>query len=110
MPREAKFSPAFHEVRPEMVPPHSFCQMRLPIRWASAGEISIAARAENPISVAMANDMNPPKYLATFEGRSSRRASPELDGCGFLSSVPDFISRPSGRFLTMKNLVIGITL
>src|SRR5437762_10912737 len=43
MPREAKFSPPFHEVRPEMVPPHSFCQIRLPIRWASAGEISIAA-------------------------------------------------------------------
>src|SRR5205823_12994197 len=52
----------------------------------------------------------PPKYLAILEGRSSSRASPELDGCGFLSSVPDFISRCSRRFLTMKNLVIGITL
>jgi len=84
--------------------------MRLPIRWASAEEISIAAWAENTISVAMANEMNPPKYLAILEGRSSSRASPELDGCGFLSSVPDFISRLSRRFLTMKNLVIGITL
>src|SRR5438477_2853226 len=110
MPREAKFSPTYHEVRPEMVPPHSFCQMRLPIRWASAEEISIAAWAENTISMAMANEMNPPKYLAILEGRSSSRASPELDGCGFLSSMPDFISRHSRRFLTMKNLIIGITL
>ena len=58
----------------------------------------------------MANEMNPPKYLAILEGRSSSRASPELDGCGFLSSMPDFISRLCRRFLTMKNLVIGITL
>ena len=37
-------------------------------------------------------------------------ATEDLDGCGFLSSVPDFISRRSRRLLTMKNLVIGITL
>src|SRR5205085_4475286 len=64
------------------------------------------------ISVATANDVIPPKSLAIFEDRSSSAASAasHLDGCGFLSSVPDFISRRPRRFLTMKNLVIGITL
>src|SRR5689334_12563856 len=112
MPREAKFSPAFHEVRPEIVPPHSLCQMRLPIRWASAGEISIPALAENTISMTIAIGAVPLKYLVTREARARNRTSlaSDLDGCGFLSSVPDFISRCSRRFPTMKNLVIGITL
>jgi FKBP-type peptidyl-prolyl cis-trans isomerase FklB len=112
MPREAKFSPAFHEVRPEIVPPHSLCQMRLPIRWASAGEISIPALAENTISMTIANGAVPLKYLVTLEARARNRTSlaSDLDGCGFLSSVPDFISRCFRRFPTMKNLVIGITL
>ncbi len=43
MPREAKFSPAFHEVRPAKVPLHSFCQIFFPMRRVSAGERSIAA-------------------------------------------------------------------
>jgi FKBP-type peptidyl-prolyl cis-trans isomerase FklB len=42
--------------------------------------------------------------------RPTNAATADLDGGGFLSSVPDFISRRSRRFLTMKNLVIGITL
>jgi FKBP-type peptidyl-prolyl cis-trans isomerase len=40
----------------------------------------------------------------------SAAATADLDGAGFLSSVPDFISRHSRRFLNMKNLVIGIML
>src|SRR5205814_5529056 len=43
MPSEAKFSPAFHEVRPSIVPLHSFCQIRFPMRRVSAGERLIAA-------------------------------------------------------------------
>src|SRR6187455_95029 len=31
IPREAKFSPAFHEVSPSRLPLHSFCQTRRPI-------------------------------------------------------------------------------
>ncbi len=36
MPSDAKFSPAFQLVSPSTVPPHSFCQTRLPIRSRSA--------------------------------------------------------------------------
>ena len=42
--------------------------------------------------------------------REACQATGDLDGGGFLSSVPDFIPRRSRRFLTMKNLVIGIML
>ena len=94
IPREAKFSPTFHEVSPEIVPPHSFCQIRLPIRWASAEEISIAACSEAVASIMMV------KGTATWR----------LDASTFLSSVPDFILRRFWRFHFMKNLVISITL
>ena len=43
MPRDAKFSPEFHEVRPANVPLHSFCQILFPMRRVSAGERLIAA-------------------------------------------------------------------
>jgi len=43
IPREAKSSPEFHEVSPEMVPPHSFCQILWPMREASAGAKLMAA-------------------------------------------------------------------
>ena len=94
MPREAKFSPAFHEVSPEIVPPHSFCQIRLPIRCASAEEISTAACRDAVASIMM------------VRGRATWR----LDASTFFSSVPDFIPRRFWRFHFMKNLVIGITL
>jgi len=42
-----------HEVSPEIVPSHSFCQIRLPIRWASAEEISTAACSEAVASIMM---------------------------------------------------------
>src|SRR3954452_5935240 len=45
MPSDAKFSPAFHEVSPATVRPHSFCQILFPIRRVSAGERFIAAVA-----------------------------------------------------------------
>src|SRR5205823_10232465 len=38
MPSDAKSSPWFHEVRPEIVPLHSFCQIFFPILWVSACE------------------------------------------------------------------------
>src|SRR5258708_10861664 len=94
MPREAKFSPAFHEVSPEIVPPHSFCQIRLPIRCASVEEISTAACSEAVVSIMMV------RGTATWR----------LDASTFFSSVPDLISRHFWRFHFMKNLVIGITL
>src|SRR5438874_12560441 len=94
MPSEAKCSRTFHEVSTEIVPPHSFCQIRLPIRWASAEEISIAACSEAVASIMMV------KGTATWR----------LDASTFLSSVPDFILRRFWRFHFMKNLVISITL
>ena len=42
MPSDAKFSPEFQEVSPDTVPLHSFCQIFLPIRIASARERLIA--------------------------------------------------------------------
>src|SRR5258708_1377952 len=50
IPREAKSSPAFQEVRPEMVPLHSFCQILCPILCASAGDKLMAAKAEEATS------------------------------------------------------------
>src|SRR5205807_8729000 len=94
IPREAKFSPTFHEVSPEIVPPHSFCQIRLPIRWASAEEISTAACSEAVASIM----------------RVRGTATWRLDASTFFSSVPDFIPRRFWRFHSMKHLVIGITL
>jgi len=38
MPSDAKSSPWFHEVSPEIVPPHSFCQTLFPIFKASLCE------------------------------------------------------------------------
>src|ERR1700736_289996 len=42
MPSHAKFSPLFHEVSPEIVPLHSFCQIFLPMRRASAPDRELA--------------------------------------------------------------------
>src|SRR5207237_6658153 len=94
IPREAKCSATFHEVSPEIVPPHSFCQIRLPIRCASAEEISTAACSEAVASIMMV------RGTATWR----------LDASTFFSSVPDFISCRFWRFHSMKNLVISITL
>src|SRR5215510_5655673 len=44
MPSDAKSSPWFHEVSPEIVPPHSFCQTLFPTFKASLCE-SVKARA-----------------------------------------------------------------
>jgi hypothetical protein len=43
MPSDAKSSPWFHEVSPEIVPPHSFCQTLFPTFKASLCESVIAA-------------------------------------------------------------------
>lgn len=42
MPSDANFSPEFHEVKPETVPAHSFCQIFRPMRDASVRDNSIA--------------------------------------------------------------------
>src|SRR6266852_7837523 len=44
MPRDAKSSPVFHEVRPDTVPLHSFCQILFPIRSASACDNATAEK------------------------------------------------------------------
>ena len=50
MPSDAKSSPWFHEVRPEIVPPHSFCQTLFPTFKASPCE-SVKACASSGQSV-----------------------------------------------------------
>src|SRR5688572_28385472 len=55
MPREAKFSPVFHEVSPATVPPHSFCQIFLPMPIDSAAERLIPSALAVVKRAAMAN-------------------------------------------------------
>jgi hypothetical protein len=52
MPSDAKSSPWFHEVSPEIVPPHSFCQTLLPTFKASLCEIvmDVAAFGQSAIN------------------------------------------------------------
>src|SRR5260370_14740643 len=50
MPSEAKFSPSFQEVRPAIVPLHSFCQIFFPILSTSPCERATAARICVPVA------------------------------------------------------------
>jgi len=99
MPSEAKFSPAFHDVRPDMVPPHSFFQMRRPIRLASAAEIGIAA----PMEVC------PNIHIRTAVHAIPGTTARVLDAATFSTSVPDFFSL-TWRSNPMKKLLIGMVL
>jgi FKBP-type peptidyl-prolyl cis-trans isomerase FklB len=99
MPSEAKFSPAFHDVRPDTVPPHSFFQMRRPIRLASAAEIEIVAPMEICPSIQM-------RIVAPAIPGTTVRA---LDAATFSTSVPDFFS-PTRHSNPMKKLLIGMAL
>src|SRR5436305_10023395 len=94
MPSESKFSPAFREVRPDMVLPHSFFQMRRPIRLASAAEIGIVAWMEFGASIQIRIG------VPAIPGRRVR----VLDAATFSTSVPDFFSltwcsNPMKKFL-----------
>ena len=51
MPSDAKFSPWFHEVRPDIVPPHSFCQTLFPIFKASPCESAKACARSRPRAI-----------------------------------------------------------
>src|SRR5437588_4168537 len=99
MPSDAKFSPAFQEVRPDTVPPHSFIQIRRPIRLASVAEIGIVAPMEiwpnTPIRTA----------VDAIPGTTAR----VLDAVTFSTSVPDFFSL-TWRSNPMKKLLIGMVL
>src|SRR5262249_18494357 len=57
MPSEAKSSPSFHAVSPEIVPLHSFCQTLFPILRTSACESVIAQElsCQNEIARVMAS-------------------------------------------------------
>src|SRR5436190_3938941 len=94
IPSDAKFSPAFHDVRPATVPPHSFCQILFPIRRVSAGERLMAAAA----------------WVAA--ARTSRIGhSRRLDARSFFSSMavpaaPRFTSSTAPGTIPMKRLII----
>src|SRR5689334_11357351 len=92
MPNDAKFSPAFHEVRPATVPPHSFCQILLPIRRVSAGERLIPADAWLVMAI-----------------RARKRNARPLDARAFFSSMavpaaPRFRSLTAPGTILMKRL------
>src|SRR5262245_8644112 len=65
MPSDAKSSPWFHEVSPEIVPPHSFCQTLFPTFKASLWE-SVKARdgsgqsAISPVATTAKGKVAPP--------------------------------------------------
>src|SRR5438105_11049011 len=106
MPREAKFSPVFQEVRPATVPPHSFCHIRLPICRASDGGRLIAP-------------------VAKMVGAESQKAVRTVVFCHFwrmallddrtlcismaVPAAPNVeISTASGLILLMKRLTISV--
>src|SRR6202030_1553133 len=100
MPSDAKFSPAFHAVRPATVPPHSFCQMRFPIRRVSAAERLMAATAEVVRATRIKARSGAPNTWAA-----------RLDDRGFFSSVavlaaPRFTSPRAPGLTLMKRLII----
>src|SRR5947207_15806134 len=74
MPNEGKSSPSFQEVRPAMLPLHSFRQTLFPIRRASAGE--------RVMSAALA-----PPSASQISAQSRRRGFPLLDEHRFSISV-----------------------
>src|SRR5207248_10955346 len=60
MPSDAKSSPEFHEVSPAILPLHSFCQIRFPIRraspfeiWTGGAALPISARHQKRSQTAM---------------------------------------------------------
>src|SRR6059058_2893864 len=95
MPSEAKFSPEFHEVRPDTVPPHSFCQTLRPMRIASARERSIACATVAEIRIA-----------------SITTAATHLDGRGFAASMHALLNtsgtvRPSLNLMKHIRIVLA---
>jgi FKBP-type peptidyl-prolyl cis-trans isomerase FklB len=104
MPSDAKFSPAFHEVRPAKVPLHSFCQILFPMRRVSAGERLIAA-------VAATAEARRKSAISTVVFRDPRPAPPLDDRTLFISvAVPAAprleIPTAPGSILLMKRLII----
>src|SRR5438105_4895643 len=80
MPSEAKFSPTFHEVRPSIVPLHSFCQIRFPMRRVSAGERLIAAAAKEHVTKRTA--------IATAVAFRGQERARRLDEGNLFNSMP----------------------
>jgi FKBP-type peptidyl-prolyl cis-trans isomerase FklB len=105
MPSDAKSSPAFHEVRPAIVPLHSFCQIFFPILRTSACERVIAwsGFGRRAISAAKTN-------AAQEKQRLERGRRSVLDGGRLSISVP--VSAPANltesarRTPFMKQLIV----
>jgi FKBP-type peptidyl-prolyl cis-trans isomerase FklB len=71
IPREAKFSPSFHEVNPASVPLHSFCQIFLPIRRVSVGErLTAAVATEARNSAARTMDRRRRAFVRQLDDRA----------------------------------------
>src|SRR6266699_4508828 len=79
MPRDAKSSPAFHEVRPDTVPLHSFCQILFPIRSSSA--------CDNVIAEKTCGEMAMNKIQAGNEAEKRAQRFCFLDGSALSISV-----------------------
>src|SRR3712207_4929260 len=89
IPSEAKFSPVFQEVSPEIVPPHSFFQIFRPICIASARERLIA--------------------MAEWSGSANARATARRQrGCRCLDAFPFSDSvQPSARRLSSSGALFS---
>ena len=85
MPSEAKSSPEFQEVRPAMLPLHSFCQILFPIRSASAlGNVDRCGRV-------------PHRARDKVKAGKPRTDAAERDG-GLTSAVSPLALQPSALF------------
>src|SRR5712691_7286250 len=105
MPSDAKFSPSFHEVRPAMVPLHSFCQILFPILSASLCETVTATRVCNPVQI----DVTAARERRTRVRRFCRQRC-SLDESRLSISVPPpaalNLNNPRGKYHFMKHLIL----
>src|SRR5689334_10333374 len=95
MPREAKFSPVFQEVRPEIVPLHSFCQILWPMRRESVEDKAALVSTDMNVAV-RANRTNEHRLIS---GLGLQRMNPRL-ATGSRCHIRDCRSSPrlSGSF------------
>ena len=100
IPREAKFSPSFHDVSPATVPLHSFCQILLPIRRVSVGErLTAAVAREVRKSAARTIDPRRPEFAAQLDDR------PLFTSVAVLAAPrPEILTAPA--FLILMNRFI----
>src|ERR1044072_9039146 len=105
MPSDAKSSPAFQDVRPAIVPLHSFCQIFFPILTASACERVIAWRGFGKKAINATIHSTAERYIPL-----NRRWRSVLDGRRLFISVPvsaaSHLTESARKTSSMKQLIV----